>query len=368
MNNTKDIRLYSQKVTSGYKPSRLALSIGPTFIGWTLYHIDESKKPKVILGSGVRCFSSGRRAKDSIPLNAIRRQARLQRRQRDRYLQRRNYLLHLLKEYHLFPQDKFSAKKLAHLNPYELRARGLNEKLDIYHFGRVLFHLNQKRGFKSNRKVSDIAESGLISKSIKATQNLMEQHHFRTYGELLWYRFQEMEKSRRNTKGSQEKNWVLARKPIGSGAMGNYSVYSNRTMIENEFYQLWDFQSHFHEQLKNQALKKLFFHAIFHQRALRKTAVGTCEFTGEHRAIKALPSVQNFKILKKLNCLSYYDDTGKLFLLNTMDKGLECRNKMIQSLFFEKGKNHSFRSCTNPQRTQSLYKTSTRVSIGYGKH
>ena len=128
------------------------MDIGTNSIGWALYSVDdEETKPQSIVGAGVRIFSSGRKLKDYTTLNATRRQARLQRRQRDRYLQRRTYLLYLLKKYGLFPEDKSSAKKLADLNPYELRTKGLDEKLNIYHFGRALFHLNQRRGFKSNR-------------------------------------------------------------------------------------------------------------------------------------------------------------------------------------------------------------------------
>ena len=107
---------------------RLALDIGTNSIGWALYNIKD-KKPCRIAGAGVRIFSSGRKDKDYTTLNASRRLARLQRRGRDRYLQRRKYLLDLLEKHGLFPKDKFSAKKLAYLNPYELRAKGLDKKL-----------------------------------------------------------------------------------------------------------------------------------------------------------------------------------------------------------------------------------------------
>ena len=267
MENKKSITLHNKRLLS-FKEIRLALNVGTDFIGWALYRMDKNKKPDGILGSGVRIFSSGRRAKDFTTLNAIRRKARLQRRQRDRYLQRRNYLLHLLKKHGLFPEDAFSSKKLSHLNPYQLRAKGLDEKLDIYHFGRSLFHLNQKRGFKKNRKSKDVTESGLINKSIKNSQELMKQYNSRTYGELLWKRFQEMEEKRK-TPGSQQKNWIVARKALGAGSMESYPVYSSRQMVENEFHQLWDSQARFHGSLKNKKLKDLFFKVIFYQRPLK---------------------------------------------------------------------------------------------------
>ena len=157
-----------------------------------------------------------------------------------------------------FPEDKFSARKLKSLNPYELRAKGLDKKQDIHHFGRALFHINQKRGFKSNRKSGDIKEKGLISQSIEASKQLMTEHNSRTYGEFLWKRFQKME-AERKTPGSQEANWVLARRSVGAGVKEGYVVYSNREMITEEFNKLWDSQSRFHKKLKDEKLKEEFF-------------------------------------------------------------------------------------------------------------
>ena len=63
-------------------------------------------------------------------------------------------------------------KQLQTLNPLELRAAALTEKLPAYHVGRALFHLNQRRGFKSNRKDRDEATRGVVSDSSRL---LLEQ-------------------------------------------------------------------------------------------------------------------------------------------------------------------------------------------------
>ena len=68
-------------------------------------------------------------------------------------------------EYGLMPEDKVAQKALlietgdrkaetgqASANPYALRALALDEKLPPVYIGRLLFHLGQRRGFKSNRK------------------------------------------------------------------------------------------------------------------------------------------------------------------------------------------------------------------------
>ena len=320
---------------------RLALDIGTNSIGWAVYKLNKQKKPISIAGTGVRIFSSGRKDKDYTTLNATRRQKRLQRRQRDRYLQRRTYLLYLLKKYGLFPEDKVFGKNLQALNPYELRAKGLDEKLDIHHFGRALFHINQKRGFKSNRKSGDVKEDGLINKSVKASQELMEENKSRTYGEFLWKRFQEMEQSRKNP-GSQQKNWILARRAVGARTQDNYAVYSNRKMIESEFNKLWDSQSCFYEKLKDKSLKDKFFKAIFYQRNLKKPIVGNCIFTDEKRISKALPSFQKFRILKELNNLAYMNNRRQPHFITKCTKlkkrGLEFRDNIITDLFSKKAK------------------------------
>ena len=317
-------------------PLRLALDIGTNSIGWALYDINKVKKPCRISGAGVRIFPSGRNPKDHTTLNASRRQARLQRRQRDRYLQRRTYLLHLLKKHDLFPKDRLSAEGLKPLNPYQLRAKGLDEKLDIYHFGRVLFHLNQKRGFKSNRKSLKEKETGLIKQSIQTSQNLMKKHKSRTYGEFLWRRFQKMEESRKHP-GSQQENWVLARRAIGAGAKDNYAVYAERGMLKDEFSKLWESQERFHDKLKDKNLKSLFFSVIFKQRPLKKPIVGKCSLIPkENRISRSSPYFQRFRILKELNNLAYTDSNGRVHFINQMKQGLEFRDKLIKEHFLVK--------------------------------
>ncbi|MDE0119010.1 MAG: type II CRISPR RNA-guided endonuclease Cas9 [Bdellovibrionales bacterium] len=336
MDNTKTNTI---RMKSSNKPNntRLALDIGTNSIGWAIYELNTEPKPIKINATGVRIFSSGRNDKDKTTLNATRRQKRLQRRQRDRYLQRRAYLLSLLKKQGLIPEDPFSAKNLKTLNPYHLRAKGLDEKLDIYHFGRALFHLNQKRGFKSNRKSRDVKEDGLINKSVKVSQELMKKYESRTYGEFLWKRLQKMEESKKKP-GSQQDNWILARRAIGAAAKDNYIVYANRQMIKNEFNTLWDCQSRFHEQLKDKNIKDKFFKAIFTQRPLKSPIVGKCTLTGERRIHKALPSFQKFRILKELNNLAYIDNKGQSYFITQLEKGLEFRDKLITDHFLKKQK------------------------------
>lgn len=60
---------------------------------------------------------------------AARHAARAMRRRRDRLLKRKTRMMHALLEHGFFPSDKAERKALEVLNPYELRARGLDEAL-----------------------------------------------------------------------------------------------------------------------------------------------------------------------------------------------------------------------------------------------
>ena len=78
-------------------------------------------------------------------------EARAMRRRRDRYLQRRTYLMDELIKAGLMPAIESDRKALEKSDPYGLRSKGLDHALTLHEFGRALFHLNQRRGFQSNR-------------------------------------------------------------------------------------------------------------------------------------------------------------------------------------------------------------------------
>ena len=130
---------------------RLGLDIGTNSIGWWLYKTEKDVITEVIDG-GVRIFSDGRDPNSKESLAVERRIARGQRRRRDRYLRRKAALMKRMAEAGLMPVDPAEAKKFELSDPYALRAKGLTKKLPLVHLGRAIFHLNKRRGFKSNRK------------------------------------------------------------------------------------------------------------------------------------------------------------------------------------------------------------------------
>ena len=130
---------------------RLALSLGSGCLGWSAIRLDAQGRPMAVIRAGVRVFSDGRDPKTGEPLGAQRRYARARRRRRQRLVRRKARFLALLVAHGFFPEDPQARRALERLDPYALRARGLDQPLAPHELGRALFHLNQRRGILFER-------------------------------------------------------------------------------------------------------------------------------------------------------------------------------------------------------------------------
>ena len=139
-----------------------------------------------------------------------------------------------LVEYGFFPRDDAARKELERLNPYQLRAKGLHEALTPAEFGRALFHLNQRRGFKSNRKTDQKDnDSGALKTAIKKLRETLAASDCQTVGELLWKRLQAGEGTRaryRETRYIEDGKNKIDK---------SYDFYIDRQMVADEFDALW---------------------------------------------------------------------------------------------------------------------------------
>ena len=115
----------------------LGLDLGTSSIGWAL--IDDEKKE--IIRTGVRIFQEGvenlGEGENEISRNAARRMARGMRRQTFRRRLRKLRTLKLLREYGMAPAAGEDLKPWFRMNPYALRSRALDEKLDLMEVGRL---------------------------------------------------------------------------------------------------------------------------------------------------------------------------------------------------------------------------------------
>ncbi len=166
----------------------LGLDIGSNSIGWALIEHDFNERKGEIIGLGSRIipmdtdlikkFESGISASKA----ADRRTARQMRRLRHRYKLRRERLIKVFKYLGWFPEnfpekfddiDQFNINELVPFSNetimeakrifkveklpvdwtiYYLRDKALKQKVTLNELARILYHFNQRRGFKSGRK------------------------------------------------------------------------------------------------------------------------------------------------------------------------------------------------------------------------
>ncbi len=279
---------------------RLGLDIGTNSIGWWLYKL-EAGRPVSIIDSGVRIFSDGRDPKSKSSLAVDRRVARAARRRRDRFLRRRTVLMQRLAEAGLMPTDPVESKKLEQLDPYALRAKGLDQKLPLTHLGRALFHLNQRRGFKSNRKTDGgDNEAGKIKQGTARLEQAMMAAGARSYGEFLHMR-RIAAPTPRATPSVRTRLTLHQDSEDGKPVMA-YDFYPDRSHLEEEFNQLWNTQATHHPELTD-TLHGSLFETIFYQRPLKAPKVGRCLFVDEPRLAKAHPMTQMRILYETVNNL-----------------------------------------------------------------
>lgn len=271
---------------------RLGLDIGTTSIGWCMIRLDAKEDPVAVIRMGARIFSDGRNPKDGSSLAVTRRQARQMRRRRDRLLKRKAQMIAALTRLGFFPREVKARKELANLDPYVLRKKGLYEPLTGPEFARALFHINQRRGFLSNRKTDKKDnDSSTLKKAIKDLHEKLHTENCQTLGEWLANRHADRLSVRARLRGKTQKDKA-------------YDFYADRAMVEHEFDALWAKQHVFDPELFSEAARKELKDILLFQRPLKPVKPGRCTLLpDEERAPLALPSVQRFRIYQELNNL-----------------------------------------------------------------
>ena len=168
----------------------LGLDLGTNSIGWALIE-EENNILQKIKGIGCRIIPEKDEHRDfekgnDVSKNAERRRKRGMRRLNERYKLRRNNLLKICKVLEIKPKgleqlflnDSFKGKIVLpngafkkgdhQYKPhelYELRTKALTEKVSLEELFRIIYHLNQRRGFKSNKKTTSQEEDNDKSNS-----------------------------------------------------------------------------------------------------------------------------------------------------------------------------------------------------------
>jgi CRISPR-associated protein, csn1 family len=266
----------------------LGLDLGVGSIGWCLITLDKDEKPQSILGMGSRIvplsaddateFTQGK----AITKNKMRTVARTIRKGMDRYQLRREALKKVLSEHGMLPDE--SLIKLPLLELWELRARAATpgEQLSLAELGRVLLHINQKRGYK-HAKADEAAEAEAESKSKKEKEGYVAQvkgryQALKEKGQTIGQHFS----------GELRANQQTAPRGVYYTYRIKEQVYPREAYIE-EYNQIMAIQRTFYPELLTDALiGRIRDRIIFYQRPLKscKQLVSFCEFEKKERVVQ----------------------------------------------------------------------------------
>lgn len=323
---------------------RLGIDLGTNSLGWAILELndDGSPSPKRVVRLGSRIYSDGRNPKDGQSLAVMRRGPRAQRRRRDRYLKRRDRLMDALVEFGLMPNDPAERYKLVPIDPYRLRAKGLHEPLTPHEFGRAIFHLNQRRGFKSNRKTDKAAdkETGKVKPAIAALEARISDAGTRTVGEYLARLRYPDGLSAKAANAS-----VRARLRNAGKKDAAYDLYVSRELVEREYDELWKAQQRLSPALYLDEARDKIKGILFFQRALRPVDPGPCAIDPPtdrndrdgRRAPLALPSTQRLRIYQELNNL-------RIALPGQQERPLSLAERDLLASRLIRGENLAFRT------------------------
>ena len=327
----------------------LGLDLGTNSIGWALVRKGDPIQINPLEGLGVRIFEpSVEDGWEHTPKNKGRRDARGARRTIQRAANRRKQLRKQLVEARLLPDltdARQPEKALDEIgDPYDLRKRALNERLEPHQVGRVLLHLCVRRGFLSNRKerwgsLLDCDEDGVKSliREIEAEEakegrgrkaNQGRSAGERRVGEDEREVLEGIEtlRSDMETAGARTLGEYLAGLPEGERKRARYT---DRQMYEDEFEKVWEAQAKHHPALLTDELEERVHHAIFHQRPLNlKKGRGHCSLEPQlPRAAMARLESQRFRLLQDVNNLEVAGVSRDEYPI-----GLEQRRKLADAL------------------------------------
>lgn len=279
----------------------LGIDTGTNSLGWAI--VDKNENDYHLVAKGTNIFSEGVKIEKGIESSKAseRTDHRSIRKHYWRRKIRKIRLLALLSENSLCPPIKKEAlrrwrlKKVypsddafmewqrtedkASVNPYKFRYICLTQKLDLsdltqrFILGRALYHINQRRGFLSNRKESTKESEGAVKEGISNLSEEIKAAGCHYLGEYFYQLYQD---------GKRIRNHYTARK---------------------EHY-LKEFHAICAKQELDKNLVEKLEKAIFEQRPLKsqKGQVGTCTFEkGKSRCPSSHPLYEDFRMYSFLN-------------------------------------------------------------------
>ncbi len=279
---------------------RLGLDVGITSVGYAVLATDQNAEPTRIIHSGSRIFDAAEMDKDGSSLALPRREARGARRRNRRHRHRLQRTKSLLQNKKIITKnelcDLYDNRDTSDI--YSVRYEALSRCLDNSEFARLMVHLMQRRGFKSNRKNEEKGtEGGKLLAATAQNTELLKKHGYRTVGELLYH--DEKFSTHKRNKG------------------GDYGNTFLRSEIRSEIETIFQCQRRYNNPLLTEEFAASYLEIFDGQRGYDEgpasgpyagdqieKMLGRCTFEKEEkRAVKASYTFELFNLLCKVNSI-----------------------------------------------------------------
>lgn len=275
----------------------IGLDVGIASVGWAILALDTDERPMGIIDLGSRIFDSAEQPKTGASLALPRREARGSRRRLRRHRHRNERIRQAIVNSGLLSKEELDGLYSGvQEDIYRLRVRALDEPVSRKEFAKILIHLSQRRGFRSNRRGEAGGEDGKLLKAVNENRQRMAEKGYRSVGEMLLLD-EEYSQHKRN-KG------------------GQYVSTVSRDMVEEEARLIFSAQRGFGVSFAGEALESDYLEILLSQRSFDEgpggnspyggsqieNMVGKCTFEpGEKRAARASYSFEYFSFLEKIN-------------------------------------------------------------------
>lgn len=307
----------------------LGLDIGIASVGWAVLENNIDGEPIKIERLGVRIFDKAEHPKTGASLAEPRREARGQRRTIRRKRHRKDRIKQLIQQNGIMTRVEM-AEMFEHsqfeTSVYELRVQALERALTKQEFVRVLIHLAQRRGYKSNSKSEEAKdkENGKVKSAISENKQCMEENGYRTIGEMLLHddRFWEC-----NPDGTK----IF----VPHNHLDDYRTTVERSMVEDEIRLIFSQQRALGASYVTAEFEEAYLEIWGSQRNfdegpggkspyggnMIEKMLGHCTFEkDEPRAAKGSYSAEYFRLLQDVNHLRLVKNNGESSALTAEQK------------------------------------------------
>ena len=248
----------------------LGLDLGVGSIGWCLIEKDDDNTPKRIIRMGSRIVpissdeETGYTKGNAISKNADRTAKRTARKCYDRYQLRRQALVNLIKRLYMLPNKELMLEQTP-LEIWQKRADAASKEITLEALGRVLLHINQKRGYKHSRLSNADRKETAYVQEVNSRYDELKAEGL-TIGQHFAAKLKENEQT--SNDGKKYYNYRIKEQ-----------VYP-RHSYEEEVKKILEIQSQFHADVLTPDVCREIMDIIFYQRDLKscKNLVSLCEF------------------------------------------------------------------------------------------